>query len=360
MPAGAGRYLPTCDGRFRAAGAAAEPRGGPWYKVGMAARRRWAVCLGHATCDLLGTLDGWPGPDEKTRLLAAFERQGGGPAATAAVTLARLGTPTRLLGVVGDDDLGRWILAGLREEGVDVDGVRVRRGRRSHLSICLADRRSGGRNVLWHPGDAADLRPAELPRGALDGAGVVLLDGRHPEAAAALAKTARRRGLPTLLDAGSPAATTTALARQVDVCVASQPFARALAGDERPGEQLRALLALGLRHAGVTLGRRGAVFGGAGERHYLFQPVLRVRTVDSTGAGDAFHGAVAWGLLHGWPPSRLLRLAAVVAALKCRAAGGRRGLPTLPEVRRRLAQPSTPRPVTLVYGSPLERTAWHS
>jgi sugar/nucleoside kinase (ribokinase family) len=360
MPAGAGRYLPTCDGRFRAAGAAAEPRGGPWYKVGMAARRRWAVCLGHATCDLLGTLDGWPGPDEKTRLLAAFERQGGGPAATAAVTLARLGTPVRLLGVVGDDDLGAWILAGLRAEGVDVDGMLVRRARHSHLSVCLADRRSGGRNVLWHPGDAPDLRPAELPPGALDGAGVLLLDGRHPEAAASLAAAARRRGIPTLLDAGSPQPSTTALARRVEVCVASQPFARALAGDDRPGEQLRALLALGPRLAGVTLGRRGAVFGHAGDRHYLYQPALRVRTKDTTGAGDAFHGAVAWGLLHGASPARLLRTAAVVAALKCRDAGGRRGLPGWPAVRRRLAQPSTPRPVTLVYGSPRERTTWHS
>ena len=326
----------------------------------MAARQRWAVCLGHATCDLLGTVDGWPGPDEKTRLPAAFERQGGGPAATAAVTLARLGTPVRLLGTVGDDDLGAWILAGLRAEEVDVERMLVRPARRSQLSVCLADRRTGGRNVLWHPGDAPDLRPAELPPGTLDGAGVLLLDGRHPEAAAALAARARRRDIPTLLDAGSPSPTTAALARRVDVCLASQPFARALAGDDRPGAMLRALLALGPRLAGVTLGRRGAVLGRAGDRSYLYQPALRVRVVDTTGAGDAFHGAAAWGLLHGWSPARLLRVAAVVAGLKCRRAGGRLGLPTWPEVRRRLGQPSTPRPVTLVYGSPRERTAWHS
>jgi ribokinase len=326
----------------------------------MTTRGRWAVCLGHATCDLLGTVDGWPGPDEKTRLRAAFERQGGGPAATAAVTLARLGAPVRLLGVVGDDDLGAWILAGLRAAGVDVDGVAVRGGRRSQLSVCLADRRGGGRNVLWHPGDAPDLRPAELPRDVLDGAGVVLLDGRHPAAAAALAAAARRRGIPTLLDAGSPSPTTVALARRVDVCVASRPFARALAGDDRPGEQLRALLALGPRRAGVTLGDRGAVLGSAGADRYLYQPALRVRTVDTTGAGDAFHGAVAWGLLHRRPPAWLLRTAAVVAGLKCRQAGGRRGLPGWSAVLRRLALPSTPRPVTLVYGSTRERTAWHS
>lgn len=326
----------------------------------MTGRNRWATCLGHATCDLVGSVDEWPGPDEKTRLRAPFERQGGGPAATAAVTLARLGAPVRLLGVVGDDDLGAWILAGLRAEGVEVGGMLVRPGRRSHLSVCLADRRSGSRNVLWHPGDAPDLRPEEIPAGALDGAGVVLMDGRHPEAAAALAARARRRGLPVLLDAGSPLETTLALARRVDVCIASEPFARALAGDGRPGEQLRALLGLGPSLAGVTLGRRGAVFGRAGERHYLFQPALRVRVADTTGAGDAFHGAAAWGLLRGYGPARLLRVASVVAGLKCRRPGGRAGLPRRAEVLRRLARPTTPRPVTLVYGSLQERAAWHS
>lgn len=322
--------------------------------------RPWAVCLGHAACDLVGAVEVWPGPDEKTRLRAPFDRQGGGPAATAAVTLARLGAPVRLLGVVGDDELGAWILAGLRAEGVDVAGIRTRRGRRSHLSVCIADRRTGGRNVLWHPGDAPDLRPDELPAEALAGAGVVLLDGRHPEAAEALATRARRRDIPALLDAGSPAATTVALARRVEVCIASQAFARALAGDDHPGAQLRALLALGPRLAGVTLGRRGAVLGRAGERHYLFQPALRVRVVDTTGAGDAFHGAAAWGLLRGYRPARWLRVAAVVAGLKCRRAGGRSGLPRRAEVLHRLAQPSTPRPVTLVYGSVRERAAWHS
>lgn len=318
------------------------------------------MCLGHATCDLVGAVEHWPGPDEKTRLLAPFERQGGGPAATAAVTLARLGAPVRLLGVVGDDEFGVWILAGLRAEGVGVEEMRVRRGRRSHLSVCVADRRTGGRNILWHPGDAPDLRPAELPARALAGAGVVLIDGRHPEAASALAARAGRRGIPVLLDAGSPAATTVALARRVEVCIASQPFARALAGDDRPGAQLRALLALGPRLAGVTLGSRGAVLGRSGERHYLFQPALRVRVVDTTGAGDAFHGAAAWGLLRGSGPARLLRVATVVAGLKCRRAGGRSGLPRRAEVLRRLAQPSTPRPTTLVYGSLRERAAWHS
>jgi ribokinase len=168
----------------------------------MPAAPRTAVCIGHAALDLLGTINGWPAADVKTRL-RTLDRQGGGPAATAAVTLARLGVPVRFVGVVGDDDIGAWILADLRRSGVDVSGVRIRRGRTSHLSVCVSDPDAGTRNVLWHPGDAPDLRPRELPGGLLDHAGVVLCDGRHVDASLSLLRAARRRRVPTLLDAGS-------------------------------------------------------------------------------------------------------------------------------------------------------------
>ncbi|MBI5487378.1 MAG: sugar kinase [Deltaproteobacteria bacterium] len=300
----------------------------------MAPAEPCAVCVGHAALDLLGAVDRWPGPDAKLRL-RSLERQGGGPAATAAVTLRRLGVSVRFAGVVGDDDVGEWVLSDLRREGINVAAVRVRRGRSSHLSLCAHDPARGTRNVLWHPGTAPDLRPRELPRTLLDGAGVVLFDGRHGEASEALAGAARRRGIPTLLDAGSLRDETLRLVRLVDACVASTDFARELAGSGRPRDMLRAVEAQGPSVAAVTLGARGAL---ARERGgpLVRVPALRMRVVDTTGAGDAFHGAFAWGLLQGRPLAWTLRFASVVAGLKCRAAGGRRGLPTLREALRRM------------------------
>jgi ribokinase len=295
---------------------------------------RAAVCIGHAALDVLGTVDGWPAADLKTRL-REVDRQGGGPAATAAATLARLGVPTRFLGVVGDDEVGAWILRGLRDEGVDVSGVRTRAGCRSHLSVCLADPAAGTRNVFWHPGDGADLRPRDVDPAVLDGAGVVLLDGRHAAAGAALVRAARRRGIATLLDAGSLRPATRRLLPLVDVCLASSAFARDLAGSERVEELLRALAARGPSVVGVTLGARGAAAwkrGGGVVR----QPAYPVRVVDTTGAGDAFHGAFAFGVLSGRSLRWTLRFAAVVAGLKCRALGGRRALPTLDEALRHM------------------------
>ena len=295
---------------------------------------RSAVCIGHAALDLLGTTDGWPAADLKTRL-RTLERQGGGPAATAAVTLARLGVPARFLGVVGDDDIGAWILADLRRSEVDASGVRVCRGRTSHLSVCVSDPVAGTRNVLWHPGDAPDLRPRELPGGALDDAGVVLCDGRHVDASLSLIRAARRRRIPTLLDAGSLRPATRRLLGAVDVCIASHVFARDLAGSDDPERMLRALELGGPSVVGVTRGPQGAWARRRGERT-IFVPALRVRVLDTTGAGDAFHGAFAWGLLHGRSLRWTMRFASVVAGLKCRAPGGRKALPTLAQVRARM------------------------
>jgi sulfofructose kinase len=300
----------------------------------MTHRAPHALCIGHAALDILGELDGWPGPDVKSRL-QRMERQGGGPAATAAVTLRRRGTPASFLGVFGDDDIGAWVLRDLRREKVDVSGVRVRRGCTSHLSVCISDPLTGSRNVFWHPGDAPDLTPRETPRRLLDGAGVVLCDGRHVEASRALVAAARGRGIPTLLDAGSLRSETRLLLRRVDACVASFVFARALAGSEEPQAMLRALEAQGPSIVGVTLGRHGALARERGGPTIRVR-ALPVRAADTTGAGDAFHGAFAWGLLHGRPLRWTMRFAAVVAGLKCRSVGGRRGLPTLGEALRRM------------------------
>jgi len=292
---------------------------------------RAAVCIGHAALDLLGTSDGWPAADLKTRL-RTLARQGGGPAATAAVTLARLGVPARFLGVVGDDDIGAWILADLRRCGVDVSGVRVRRGRTSHLSVCVSDAVAGTRNVLWHPGDASDLRPRELVDDVLDDAGVVLCDGRHVAASLSLIRAARRRGIPTLLDAGSLRPATRRLLGAVDVCIASHVFARDLAGSDDPERMLRALEAAGPATVGITLGAEGALARRRGGTVVRVR-ALRVRVVDTTGAGDAFHGAFAWGLLYRRSLRWTMRFASVVAGLKCRALGGRKALPTLVQAR---------------------------
>ncbi len=114
------------------------------------------------------------------------------------------------------------------------------------------------------------------------------------------------------------------------VVVASEPFAGRFAPGRTPREAVSAILARGARWAAVTLGERGAVAGDG--RRWAEQPAFRVPVVDTTGAGDVYHGAVAVGLLDGAAPDDILRFAAAAAALKCRALGGRLGIPGRAEV----------------------------
>ncbi len=104
--------------------------------------------------------------------------------------------------------------------------------------------------------------------------------------------------------------------------------------DERA--QLAAVLATGVRHAGVTRGGAGYSWLTEGG-DAVHQPAFDVETVDTTGAGDAFHGAFAWALANGRPAAECARVASAVAALKCRRLGARAGLPTRAELGEFLA-----------------------
>ena len=146
---------------------------------------------------------------------------------------------------------------------------------------------------------------------------------------------ARQLGIPVVMDAGSVYADSARLLAHVDYLVASEKFARAFCASEYLDTCLHALAR---QHAQVviTCGERGVLWAKDGDDGHL--PAFKVQVVDSTGAGDAFHGAFAWGLAQkmDWLP--LLRFASAVAALNCIQLGARLGLPSLQAVQRFLRE----------------------
>ncbi len=293
----------------------------------MVRRVRRVVAIGLAGYDILGVVPAYPDRDTKVRLVdVAFA--GGGPAATAAAAAARLGAPTAFIGAVGDDDLGRAILRGLEEVGVDVSGTVVARGR-SPLSFVAIDRTDASRTVFHAPTDVPPLAPERIDWRCLDGAGVLLVDGRQVAVQREAAERARRAGAIVLLDAERIDDDMRGLLAVTDVCVASERLARELADDDDAA--LDALAALGPRDVVVTLGARGSIGRTAGGA-VVRQPVFPVDAVDTTGCGDVYHGAYAVGLLRGADLAGCMELAAAAAALKCRALGGRAALPTAAEL----------------------------
>jgi sugar/nucleoside kinase (ribokinase family) len=289
-----------------------------------------AVSFGYNSVDYLCLLAAHPPADAKVPM-EAFARQGGGQAATAAATLARLGWKTRYLGKFGDGDEGRFARESLVAEGVDVAACRIASGVRNQTAVIWAARREAARTVAYLREPGLEIAPGEIAVEHAVAGAVLLLDGHHLPISVEFAHAARQAGIPVLLDAGKPAPGMAELLELTDYVLCDERFAPAYTGES---DQRRALAAIAARHrtpfVAATLGPRGslALVGG----RFVETPAFAVDVTDTTGAGDVWHGAFAAGLLRGFDGEEILRYAAGAAALKCRSLGGRAGIPTPAEL----------------------------
>lgn len=283
------------------------------------------LCIGQAAYDISLAVDRHPLPDEKMQA-TALHCSGGGPAANAAVAVVRLGGRSAFCGYLGRDPYGHAHMQELQAEGVHTRAI-ARGDAPTPLSLILA-KPDGTRSVVNHRAatpwiDAGAVSTAHLrPK-------VMLFDGHEPLLAANLLQQAKAAAIPTLLDAGSLHAGTRQLLSLVDHVVASRRFAREISGSEDPQEGL-ACLAERNTSVVITLGVDGLLWARNGGRGSL--PAFVVETVDTTGAGDAFHGAFAFGLARNMAWQELLRFASAAAALTCTRLGARAGLPRWAQV----------------------------
>lgn len=292
------------------------------------------ICIGHSALDYIYRVESFPRGPSKVRALEQVE-SGGGMAANAAATIARLGGKAELWSRVGDDDAATKIRSGLKKAGVDVRSVQsFEEGRTSTSAIIVDD--AGERLIVGARDINMPSGTSWLPLERISGAAAVLGDVRWLEGLRVAFERARKEGIPTVLDAdlGAREALAEILAL-TDYAIFSEPALKDFAPLPSTDEMLRRVLELGPRHAGVTLSARGyrwAAADGGGE-----QPGFPVDVVDTTGAGDAFHGAFTLALVEGQPVNECARFACAVAAMKCTRVGSRAGLPTRAQVESFLA-----------------------
>lgn len=300
----------------------------------MAPPRR-IISIGHAALDRIYRISQFPPEPTKVRALEHVEA-GGGMAANASVTIARLGGKAELWSRIGEDGPGAIIRAGLKLEKVDIRYVQGFDGARSSTSAIIVDGR-GERLIVGQRDTGMPSGTSWLPMERVKEANVVLGDLRWLEGLRALFSAARREGVPTLLDADLGAREALPeLLRMTDYAIFSAPALREFAPGECDEAKLQHVLTLGPLHAGVTLGGEGYLWrerGGGGRT-----PGFEVGVADTTGAGDAFHGAFALLLAEGRPIPECARGACAVAAMKCTRLGGRAGLPTRKELEAFLAK----------------------
>lgn len=284
-------------------------------------------CLDH-----LVDIDRLPGTDGETEIHRQSV-QGGGMVPTALAVLGRLGVETAIQGIVGDDLYGRFCAEDLRRHGVDVSRLVQDPGRTTDYTICAAERETGGRSFLVQWGDRRRLRKEELDREVIEGAEYLFLCGEMDEINLEAAQMAKRAGKKVFIDADHYAASTMEHLDCLDVVVASDFFRKKLGADRELEAVCDEILSRGPELVVFTLGSRGSA--GKGRKAPFFQvPACRVPVVDTTGAGDVFHGAFLYGLLQGWTGADCAQFAAAVAGIKCMYLGGRAGIPSLETAQR--------------------------
>jgi sugar/nucleoside kinase (ribokinase family) len=274
-------------------------------------REPHVVCVGLATLDTILAVPRLPKADGRV-LASELVQAGGGPAATAAVTLARLGARVHFVGAVGSDDAGRAVKAELEAEGVDVSELAVVKDARSPQSTILVH---GDTRTIVHVPGTAGLELSARARELCHGAAWVHVD--HV-GYAVVPREAR-----VSIDGGNPID-----GLDLEGVALYAPTERTLA--EQFGDAQGALAA----GAALVVVTRGA----AGSVAYTTDGVVAdvpsppVEPVSTLGAGDVFHGALLAKLLEDAPLEEALTFANTCAALSCRALDGRSAIPTLDEV----------------------------
>jgi ribokinase len=292
------------------------------------------VVFGSANVDLVVHAPRAPGPGE-TVLGDGFTQGHGGKGANQAVAAARMGAVTRFVGRVGDDPFGARLAAGLAEAGVDTTGLVAVPDVPSGVALIVVDATADNRIVVA-PGANATLDGHDLDglRVALDGAAVLLLQLEVPMAGVlAAAREARQRDVIVVLDpapvphGGLP----DELLRTASIVTPNQHEAARLVGTGDVDTALATLRRRGAETAIVTLGAAGARWSGPAGEGAAAAPA--VSAVDTTGAGDAFNGALAATLAEGHDLVTAIEWAVAAGALAVTRPGAQEAMPGRPEVQ---------------------------
>jgi sugar/nucleoside kinase (ribokinase family) len=295
------------------------------------------VCLGILVADVIARpVDELP--HGAVALMDEVSLHGGGCALNTATGLARLGLSVAVVGKVGEDTFGDFVVGLLDERDLDARGVLRDPAVPTSATVVLVDR-AGERSFLHLPGANGALSAEELPTDrvfsgrALHVAGALVMPALDGAPTAGLLAEAQRRGVLTSLDTVYDA---TGRWERVEPCLphldlltVSLSEAQGISGELEPARAASWLRDRGVAEVAVKLGSGGSYVAGAEFEGDV--PAVPVRAVDGTGAGDAFAAGIIYGRLAGWPLVDAARLGNAAGALATTAVGATEGLLDLEE-----------------------------
>jgi sulfofructose kinase len=249
----------------------------------------------------------------------------GGQVASAMVTCAKLGLRVKYIGTVGGDERGRVQMESLSGSGINLDHVQLRPDAANQSAYIIIDRSTGERTVLWRRPEALRLDPSEITPEMITCARLLHIDGHDTPAVARAAAIAREHGIPVTVDVDTVYHGFERVLPNVDYLITSSEFPPQWTNERDPFKALEMIQCeYGMRVAAMTLGAHGCLARVEGRFHY--SPAFVVNCVDTTGAGDVFHGAFCYSVIRNMPIGESLDFCNAMAALNCTAIGARGGI----------------------------------
>jgi sulfofructose kinase len=256
----------------------------------------------------------------------------GGQVASAMVTCAAMGLRTKYIGTVGDDERGRIQMQSLSGTGVDISDVEVRENTPNQTAYILIDKTTGERTVLWSRSEGLTLAPETITPEKILCAKLLHIDGHDTPAVARAAEIAKQNGMPVTVDVDTIYHGFDKVLPNVTHLVTSSEFPSQWTNERDPFKALQRIQdEYKMPVAAMTLGAHGSLARTGGR--YYYSPAFVVNCVDTTGAGDIFHGAFCYAVIKDMPIQEALELSNAMAALNCMQIGARGGISTLDQAR---------------------------
>ena len=261
----------------------------------------------------------------------------GGQVASAMVACGRLGLRAKYIGTVGDDERGIVQMSSLIDEGINVDHVQMRPGCANQSAYIVVDQRTGERTVFWRRDESLRIDPGEIAPEQITCARLLHIDGHDTSAVEHAARIARAAGMPVTVDVDTIYHGFDRVLKHVDYLIASSEFPVQWTNERDPFRALELIQReYGMQVAAMTLGAYGAL--AYSEGRFCYSPAFVVNCVDTTGAGDVFHGAFCYAVLEGWAIEEALEFSNAMAGLNCTVLGARGGIATRTQAERLIAR----------------------
>lgn len=287
------------------------------------------LCIGHAAYDTTILLDSFPVENTKNRIEHRIEC-GGGPAATAAYLLGKWNIETYFMGIVGNDIYGHRIKDEFKSVNVNTNYLEISDEHTTTSSFIIANTSIGSRTIFTY-------RPSDMKMHDIDIdfiPDIILVDGQEPELSRKM--ILKYPNAISVIDAGRDKEEVIELAKIVDYLVCSKDFAQSLSKVKidyndfsTEVEAYTKLEKIFHKNIIVTLEQNGCLYR---DGDIKIMPSMKVTPIDSTGAGDIFHGAFVYGLSQNYELEKLLKFSNLAGAISVTRAGGRNSIASLEEM----------------------------